>query len=31
MRSPLDRTWMLATGARCRAMILAAQGDVDAA
>ena len=27
----LDRTWMLATGARCRAMILAAQGDVDAA
>jgi DNA-binding CsgD family transcriptional regulator len=27
----LGRTWMLATGARCRAMILAAQGDVDAA
>jgi ATP/maltotriose-dependent transcriptional regulator MalT len=27
----LDRPWMLAVGARCRAMLLAAQGDVDAA
>jgi DNA-binding CsgD family transcriptional regulator len=27
----LDRPWMLAVGARCRAMMLAAQGDVDAA
>jgi hypothetical protein len=27
----LDRAWMLATGGRCRAMLLAAQGDVDAA
>ena len=27
----LDRAWMLAVGARCRAMVLAAQGDVDAA
>jgi DNA-binding CsgD family transcriptional regulator len=27
----LDRPWILATGARCRAMLLAAQGDVDAA
>ncbi|MDT5323168.1 MAG: hypothetical protein QOF25_320, partial [Mycobacterium sp.] len=27
----LDRAWMLAVGARCRAMLLAAQGDVDAA
>jgi DNA-binding CsgD family transcriptional regulator/tetratricopeptide (TPR) repeat protein len=29
--SRLDRTWMLAIGARCRAMLLAAQGDVDGA
>ncbi|MCT7661833.1 ATP-binding protein [Mycobacterium deserti] len=27
----LDRAWMLAVGARCRAMLLAAYGDVDAA
>lgn len=27
----LDRPWMLAVGARCRAMVLAAQGDVEAA
>ena len=27
----LDRAWMLAIGARCRAMLLAAQGDVDGA
>jgi ATP/maltotriose-dependent transcriptional regulator MalT len=27
----LDRPWMLAVGARCRSMLLAAQGDVDAA
>jgi DNA-binding NarL/FixJ family response regulator len=27
----LDRTWMLAVGARCRAMLWAADGDVDAA
>ena len=27
----LDRPWMLAIAARCRAMMLAAQGDVDAA
>jgi DNA-binding NarL/FixJ family response regulator len=27
----LDRPWMLAIAARCRAMILAAQGDIDAA
>jgi ATP/maltotriose-dependent transcriptional regulator MalT len=27
----LDRPWMLAVGARCRAMLLAAGGDVDAA
>ncbi|MDT5209592.1 MAG: hypothetical protein QOF67_2007 [Mycobacterium sp.] len=27
--SRLDRTWMLAIGARCRAMLMAAQGDVD--
>ena len=27
----LDRAWMLAVGARCRAMVLAARGDVDAA
>lgn len=27
----LDRPWMLAIGARCRAMLLAAQGDVHAA
>jgi DNA-binding CsgD family transcriptional regulator len=27
----LDRAWMLAVGARCRAMVLAAGGDVDAA
>jgi ATP/maltotriose-dependent transcriptional regulator MalT len=27
----LDRSWMLAVGARCRAMLLAAQGDVEAA
>jgi DNA-binding CsgD family transcriptional regulator/tetratricopeptide (TPR) repeat protein len=27
----LDRPWMLATGARCRAMVLAARGDVEAA
>jgi ATP/maltotriose-dependent transcriptional regulator MalT len=27
----LDRAWMLAVGHRCRAMILAARGDVDAA
>jgi len=27
----LDRAWMLAVGARCRAMLLAAQGDVAAA
>ena len=26
-----DRPWMLAAGARCRAMLLAAKGDVDAA
>jgi DNA-binding CsgD family transcriptional regulator len=26
-----DRAWMLATGARCRSMLLAAQGDVGAA
>jgi DNA-binding CsgD family transcriptional regulator len=29
--SRLDRTWMLAVGARCRAMLMAAQGDVDGA
>jgi DNA-binding CsgD family transcriptional regulator len=29
--SRLDRAWMLAVGARCRAMLLAARGDVDAA
>jgi DNA-binding CsgD family transcriptional regulator len=29
--SRLDRTWMLAIGARCRGMLLAAQGDVDGA
>jgi DNA-binding CsgD family transcriptional regulator len=29
--SRLDRTWMLAIGARCRAMLMAAQGDVDGA
>jgi DNA-binding CsgD family transcriptional regulator len=27
----LDRAWTLAVGARCRAMLLAAQGDLDAA
>ncbi len=27
----LDRAWMLACGARCRAMLLAARGDLDAA
>ncbi|WP_029117039.1 helix-turn-helix transcriptional regulator [Mycobacterium sp. URHB0044] len=27
----VDRPWMLAIGARCRAMLLAAQGDIDAA
>ena len=27
----LDRPWMLAIGARCRAMLLAARGDIDAA
>jgi DNA-binding NarL/FixJ family response regulator len=27
----LDRAWMLAVGARCRGMVLAARGDVDAA
>lgn len=27
----LDRPWMLAVGARCRAMLLAARGDLDAA
>lgn len=27
----LDRAWMLAVGARCRAMVLAARGEVDAA
>jgi len=27
----LDRAWMLAVGARCRSMLLAAEGDVDAA
>lgn len=27
----LDRAWMTATGARCRAMLLAARGDLDAA
>jgi DNA-binding CsgD family transcriptional regulator len=27
----LDRAWMLATGGRCRAMLLAADGDVDGA
>jgi ATP/maltotriose-dependent transcriptional regulator MalT len=27
----LDRAWMLAVGARCRSMLLAARGDVDAA
>lgn len=27
----LDRSWMLAIGARCRGMILAAQGDLEAA
>ena len=27
----LDRAWMLAVGGRCRAMLLAARGDVDAA
>jgi len=27
----LDRAWMLAVGARCRAMLLAAQGDLEAA
>jgi DNA-binding CsgD family transcriptional regulator len=27
----LDRAWMLAVGARCRAMLLAAQGDVEVA
>ena len=26
----LDRTWMLAIGARCRGMMLAARGDVQA-
>jgi DNA-binding CsgD family transcriptional regulator len=29
--SRLDRPWMLAVGARCRAMVLAAHGDVEAA
>ena len=29
--SRLDRPWMLAVGARCRAMLLAARGDVEAA
>jgi DNA-binding NarL/FixJ family response regulator len=27
----LDRAWMLAVGARCRAMVLAAHGDIDGA
>ena len=27
----LNRPWMLAVGARCRAMLLAAEGDLDAA
>jgi DNA-binding NarL/FixJ family response regulator len=27
----LDRAWMLAVGARCRGMLLAARGDIDAA
>jgi DNA-binding CsgD family transcriptional regulator len=27
----LDRAWMLAVGARCRSMLLAARGDIDAA
>ena len=27
----LDRAWMLAVGARCRAMLLAGRGDIDAA
>jgi DNA-binding CsgD family transcriptional regulator len=27
----LDRPWMLAVGARCRAMLLAAQGDIEGA
>ncbi len=27
----LDRPWMLAVGARCRSMLLAARGDIDAA
>jgi DNA-binding CsgD family transcriptional regulator len=27
----LDRAWMLAVGARCSAMVLAARGDIDAA
>ncbi|MGE2726387.1 helix-turn-helix transcriptional regulator [Mycolicibacterium pulveris] len=27
----LDRPWMLAIGARCRAMVLAAEGDIEAA
>ncbi|MDT5198107.1 MAG: hypothetical protein QOH20_4861, partial [Mycobacterium sp.] len=27
----LDRAWMLAVGARCRSMLLAAQGELDAA
>jgi ATP/maltotriose-dependent transcriptional regulator MalT len=27
----LDRAWMLAVGARCRAMLLAAKGEIDAA
>ena len=26
----LDRAWMLAIGARCRSMLLAAAGDLDA-
>lgn len=29
--SRLDRAWMLAVGGRCRAMLLAARGDLDAA
>jgi DNA-binding CsgD family transcriptional regulator len=29
--SRLDRAWMLAVGARCRALLLAARGDIDAA
>ena len=29
--SRLDRAWMLALGSRCRAMLLAAHGDLDAA